>query len=706
MNRFLFLFVIYAFSFRQSLATSILPLDDAFTSGEPEIVALGERLVAAAGANSSREWVTLFKLVSPTFAPLRFAMDSQLKPPAVDAPLQDFGKSIALINSDRIAVGAPRATIAGQADAGAVYVYERIGRSWRFRYTLSAPNPKLNAGFGSSVMSIGNVLVVFAKEANQIFWARCTDANSSCVNSLQPLQFSELQNHQLLGPVSSDGQSIAFTLKSNGDRRIGIIKRNDNLAPVFSALALPPANMEASSQFGDAIALNGSNGVLLVGDPAADQSKGVVYTYSMSPNSTGQFAGKISNPDNSLGFGSAISKGNTSYFLVRSGQNNFRIWQAFDVGNTPRGGRFVTLDSKSSLVTISESSRFSIFYPNLRLSQAYFDTGLQEYSFTEPFEPVGASVYISPQFSAGSKILLVGPERTYVASNRNAALEDDGWSYDSRIVANAREGLWLGEKVALLAEGSYRFFSASTFEWELVQTVTTPDLGPFNYFQAGATGDSTRLFIPGNDGSIYAYAYNCCGIAQWTFRQKITAPGCFEISKLRLDRDTLSALCESKALAFSIAPTSELSIQLSALALPNGFDFRNSSVSGNQALLVDRQTSKVFFYDRDANAWWLTTEFTQPAADSPRAREARFESQTDAMALFASNDTITHAQTYRKQDRVWIEKLKLKCPSRDGFRCIGFPRVNGGRYYWYGSRGGDFFLETFDPTEFKDGFED
>ena len=96
-----------------------------------------------------------------------------LKAPNAD-PWDYFGISVAL-DGDTLIVGATRedscsttpvstttSTDHGCSDAGAAYVYDRVGGTWRFTAYLKAPNAGQDDSFGASVAIDGHTFIVGA----------------------------------------------------------------------------------------------------------------------------------------------------------------------------------------------------------------------------------------------------------------------------------------------------------------------------------------------------------------------------------------------------------------------------------------------------------------------------------------------------------------------------------------------------------------
>lgn len=66
------------------------------------------------------------------------------------APLEKFGAAVALFEDVALA-GAPRATLGGSTRAGAVFVFQRHGGTWRQAARITAPQPRSDEEFGRAV---------------------------------------------------------------------------------------------------------------------------------------------------------------------------------------------------------------------------------------------------------------------------------------------------------------------------------------------------------------------------------------------------------------------------------------------------------------------------------------------------------------------------------------------------------------------------
>ena len=186
---------------------------------------------------------------------------TQLDP--AKAANDNFGYSVAL-SVDRGMVGARGTTVAGQREAGVVYVYSRCGSTWMRQTTLRDPAEAAGDWFGFSVALDGQTAFV--------------GANGTTVNG-----------HGLAG--------VAYVYGRSGSTW------------VLQTTLRDPANA-AGDNFGYSVALSGSNA--LVGAPATTVNgqggAGVAYLYSRS-GSTWKLQAMLRDPANAAGdyFGSSIA---------------------------------------------------------------------------------------------------------------------------------------------------------------------------------------------------------------------------------------------------------------------------------------------------------------------------------------------------------------------------------------------------------------
>jgi FG-GAP repeat len=107
-------------------------------------------------------------------------------------PNDDFGWKLALLGN-RAVVGARRASVDGQPEAGAAYVFARDAVGWTALETLAEPMPEPNAYFGANVALSSQWLVVgrpgygqnFTPGAAYVFKEQLLAQGTTCTKSVQ-----------------------------------------------------------------------------------------------------------------------------------------------------------------------------------------------------------------------------------------------------------------------------------------------------------------------------------------------------------------------------------------------------------------------------------------------------------------------------------------------------------------------------------------
>ncbi len=194
----------------------------------------GDLLIGAdldrVGPNNAQGSLSLFRVAGQGYAaPERITRGD-------GAYLERFGSSVS-VDRQWAAVGSfLERTVDGGAEAGAVYLYRRVGGQWLRHQRLQSPQPAVEQRFGISLSLVGQRLLVGA------YW----DAS--------------------LGTIDA-GAAYLFEL-------VG-----DTWQPTQS---LYPPKPQAEGNFGFAVALNRSDNSLVVGEPganspAANQGAGHVF---------------------------------------------------------------------------------------------------------------------------------------------------------------------------------------------------------------------------------------------------------------------------------------------------------------------------------------------------------------------------------------------------------------------------------------------
>ncbi|HWA76913.1 MAG TPA: FG-GAP repeat protein [Polyangiaceae bacterium] len=143
------------------------------------------------------------------------------------------------IQDGRVLVSAPWRKIGSLSNAGAVYVFERVGNAWTETQKLTSPGAQELGGFGNSLATDGNTLLVGA--------------------------YGE-----------QEAAGVAYRYRHTGN------------AYVFEA-TLEPAVSILNDRFGGSVAVEGDlNAVGAYGEPSQGLSTGTVYLYNSAPLTRGQ----------------------------------------------------------------------------------------------------------------------------------------------------------------------------------------------------------------------------------------------------------------------------------------------------------------------------------------------------------------------------------------------------------------------------------
>ena len=234
--------------------------------------------------------------VATAFAPPALA---QCEPPTELAQLlasdaadnDEFGYSVALAG-DTVVVGAPLADHAGGIDAGAVYVYARIGEDWVEQAKLTASDAAEGDWFGVSVAIEGNTIIVGAAFDDYADW---TDAGSVYVFIGGGSTWTEQAHLTASDAADVDWFGISVTL--SGDTLVVGAPAHDSAlwsgtgsAYVFVRSAgiwteqaeLTASDAAESDWFGASVALSGDTAVIgaPLNNPASVTDAGAAYVFT------------------------------------------------------------------------------------------------------------------------------------------------------------------------------------------------------------------------------------------------------------------------------------------------------------------------------------------------------------------------------------------------------------------------------------------
>jgi hypothetical protein len=194
------------------------------------------------------------------------------------------------IDGDRAAVGAPRRTVNGVSNAGAVYVYRRnADGTWSHAQTLTSATPASAEFFGSAVALDDGVLVVgvpgraggggatlFTADAQGTYGPGVPFAVPGSVSSGDWGEVLALDGGVVL---VGDTQAKVGTVNAVGALASYVL--NGTEAPTFeSFLTPPPSDVVAGALFG--AYLDADDGRLAVASPAVNEGRGAVSLFKRS----------------------------------------------------------------------------------------------------------------------------------------------------------------------------------------------------------------------------------------------------------------------------------------------------------------------------------------------------------------------------------------------------------------------------------------
>ncbi len=249
-------------------------------------------------------WVQLAKLTAP------------------DGATDDrFGHAVA-VHHDVLVVGAPQADIAGEADAGAAYVFRRAGNGWVFEGKLTASDRARGDRFGRAVAVSDAGIAVGAPREER---AGAIDQGAVYTFWCDGLAWS--QNAKLVSPTAANHDWFGFALAMEG-MRLAVGAQNADVGPLLDAgsvtmfaftntswslcqqLFAPDAAYGAN--FGSALALSGRT--LVVGaerDTVSGIRSGSAYVFDRDFNDRWVYSAKLAPrspaPDDYFGSGAGVS---------------------------------------------------------------------------------------------------------------------------------------------------------------------------------------------------------------------------------------------------------------------------------------------------------------------------------------------------------------------------------------------------------------
>ncbi len=240
-------------------------------------------------------------------------------------PLKSYGYSLALAG-DMLAVGARWDDFSGLENAGAVYVYDRVGTTWSRTQKITASDAANYDTFGFSLSLDGNTLAVGAYLHDT---APTPDAGAVYVYTRSAGVFTEQARLVEATTATLDQVGYAVALEGNtlfagapGIDRGGVTDRGGAYVFTRSGTVWSEAGLLTASDFvdGDGFgdALDVDNGMLLAGASAADvgalTDAGAVYVFTgAGPTWVERTKGQPAVPSADTLFGYALSlRGSTA----------------------------------------------------------------------------------------------------------------------------------------------------------------------------------------------------------------------------------------------------------------------------------------------------------------------------------------------------------------------------------------------------------
>ena len=248
------------------------------------------------------EWVEQAKLVAP------------------DARAGDyFGISVA-IDGDTALVGGHRIN-KPTADAGSVYVFERLGNSWIQTAHLTAPDATKFAYFGFSVGIDGNTAIVGATRDDE----EGVDAGAAYVFVRTGIQWTFQQ--KLLGNNIESDDNFGYAVDVDGDFAIVTAPKNkgNGAAYIYQRdgtvweqkrnrirIRMIPIDPDGASAFGTSVDISGETAVIgAVGGRVGQDLVGAAYVFTRNEppfwNQHTKLTASDSNGGDQLGYAVAIS---------------------------------------------------------------------------------------------------------------------------------------------------------------------------------------------------------------------------------------------------------------------------------------------------------------------------------------------------------------------------------------------------------------
>ncbi|HEX8876645.1 MAG TPA: hypothetical protein VF777_07845 [Phycisphaerales bacterium] len=269
-----------------------------------------------------------------------WTQEQKIPGPTVTGNATEFGRAVAISN-DTIVVGA-RSDDQTATDAGAAFVYTRVGNLWTFQAKLLAGDGAASDFFGEGVAIDGDTIVVSAPSDDN---AGGSDAGAGYVfvrsgstwSQQQKLLASTGAASDLLGSgpttaapgavaVSGDSIALGSRAKSSGAGRVFLYSRKIAAGTVWTEdtnFTSPDIGTDTAPSFGASVALRGDT--LAVGATASDiggTDRGSVYIFRRTSGTWSSSGTRLAASDAASGdaAGNSVALGDDTVLIGATGR--------------------------------------------------------------------------------------------------------------------------------------------------------------------------------------------------------------------------------------------------------------------------------------------------------------------------------------------------------------------------------------------------
>jgi hypothetical protein len=304
---------------------------------------------------------------------------------ASDGAAQDeFGWELAL-DGTTVVVGAPEATVDGNAGDGAAYVFTRAGDTWSETQKLVPADPGPHDYFGQAIALDGGTLALGAHSAN-------VDGNNQqgAVYLFTATGDAWSQSQKLLASDGGAGGHLGWSLALDGSTLLVGAQAIDDYtgeAYIFTASAgvwseaqiLVASDRQGDDQFGYSVALDGDHA--LIGAVGSDVGTGSAYLFTEAGGSWSEehkFVASNASASDAFGYAAALQGASAlisaayADFAVHGSQGALYIYDEDGALLSPT----VAKSFEPASVTVNAASTASIILANANATPAVLATDL------------------------------------------------------------------------------------------------------------------------------------------------------------------------------------------------------------------------------------------------------------------------------------------------------------------------------------------